>query len=163
MTTNHHHGDEDLGFIFIHDQNFPRKYLLDTGANRNLISSDQLSKTERKQINTQAIIRITGFNKTSPITYSLCEVKLQIHIPQHSQSILLDIMPPKTLNYNIIGVQAIQEHFVPFLLAQPYKQPTRQNRDEIPLSLERVHRTMKSILKSYQQPTLWPFFWHRLY
>jgi len=24
--------------------------------------------------------------------------------------------------------------------------------------VERVHRTMKSILKSYQQPTLWPFY-----
>jgi len=80
MTTNHHHCDEDLGFIFIHDQYFPRKYLLDTGANRNLNSSDQLTKIERKLINTQAIIHIMGFDKTSPITYSLGEVEIQIHI-----------------------------------------------------------------------------------
>jgi len=50
MFTNHQGCEEDLGFIFIHDNQLPRKYLLDTGANRNLIASDQLTKHEKQQM-----------------------------------------------------------------------------------------------------------------
>jgi len=40
MATNHYQGKEDLGFIFVHDKQVPRKFILDSAANRNLSSMD---------------------------------------------------------------------------------------------------------------------------
>jgi len=142
MVTDHQHCEEDLGFIFIHDKQLPRKYLLDTGANRNLIASNQLTKQERQQIDKKPIIRIKGFNKTSPITYSLGEVYVQIHATEHSPTILFDVMPSKMLNYNLIGVGAIQQYFFHFLLTQANEvQASHQDCQSFSSQAQHIHTT----------------------
>ena len=79
ISTTQHRCEAGLGFIFLHDTKHLRKYLLDTGYNRNLIDSDQLTIQEQKRIDTKTIIHITGFNRNSPIIYSLGQVYVQIY------------------------------------------------------------------------------------
>jgi len=86
-----------------------------------------------------------GFNKTSPISYSSGQVKIRIHTSQHSPFILFDVMPLETLNYNIIGVQAIQEHFLPFLLAQPHEPLKLHYNDEEVYSLRQIIRNIRQV------------------
>ena len=116
ISTTQHRCEDGLGFNFLHDNKHPRKYLLDTGSNLNLIDSDQLTIQEQKRIDTKTIIRITGFNRNSPIIYSLGKVHVQIYAEDQSLTIPFDVMLLKTFTYNLIGVLAIQQHFLPFLL-----------------------------------------------
>ena len=99
----------------------PRSFLLDSGANCNLISLQHLTKKEKQTIDKKAVIKITGFNKTSPTTHSLGKVAIRIKANYDTPKLQFHVMPAQTLNYNIIGIHDIRQHFLPNLLASTHK------------------------------------------
>ena len=118
INNNPQHLNKDLGFIFITDTTNSRTFLLDSGANCNLLDIDQLTPAETKDIDKNSIIRITGFNKQNPTTYSLGETNITITTPPVTAEISVHVMPSKILNYNIIGVTDIRKHFLPVLMSK---------------------------------------------
>jgi len=72
-------------------------FLLDSGANCNLISQQYLTNTEKQKIDTKSVIKITGFNKQSPTTFSLGKVEIPVHAIQSSPKLQFHVMPPHTL------------------------------------------------------------------
>jgi len=99
----------------------PRSFLLDSGANCNLISLQHLTKKEKQTIDKNAVIKITGFNKTSPTTHSLGKVAIQLKTNNDTPKLQFHVMPAHTLNYNIIGIHDIRQYFLPNLLASTHK------------------------------------------
>jgi len=55
--------NDQQGFIFLKDLQQPRSFLLDSGANCNLISLQHLTHNEKQTIDKKSVIKITGFNK----------------------------------------------------------------------------------------------------
>jgi len=118
INNNPQHLNKELGFIFITDTTNSRTFLLDSGANCSLLDIDHLTPDETKDIDKSSIIRITGFNKQNPMTYSLGETNITITTPQVTAKISVHVMPSKILNYNIIGVTDIRKHFLPVLMSK---------------------------------------------
>jgi len=108
--------NDQQGFIFLKDSHQPRSFLLDSGANCNLISLQHLTNEEKQTIDKKSVIKITGFNKQSPTTFSLGKVEIPIHTKKRSPKLQFHVMPAYTLNYNIIGIHDIRKHFLPNLL-----------------------------------------------
>jgi len=52
------------------------------------------------------------------MTYSLGETNITVTTPQVTADISVHVMPPKMLNYNIIGVSDIRKHFLPALMSK---------------------------------------------
>jgi len=93
----------------------PRTFLLDSGANCNLISLQFLTHEEKQKIDKKTVIKITGFNKQSPTTVSLGKVEIPVHTKQSSSMLQFHVMPAHTLNYNLIGIHDIRKHFLKYL------------------------------------------------
>jgi len=104
--------NDQQGFIFLKDLQQPRSFLLDSGANCNLISLQHLTHNEKQTIDKKSVIKITGFNKQSPTTFSLGKVEIPVHTKQQSPKLQFHVMPAHTLNYNIIGIHDIRKHFL---------------------------------------------------
>jgi len=89
---------------------------LDSGANCNLISQQYLTNAEKQTIDKKSVIKITGFNKQSPTTFSLGKVEIPVHTAQSSPKLQFHVMPAHTLNYNLIGIHDIRKHFLTHIL-----------------------------------------------
>jgi len=96
----------------LQDVQQPRSFLLDSGANCNLISLHHLTKNENRAIDQKSVIKITGFNKQSPTTHSLGKVEILIKTQHETPRLHIHVMPAHTLNYNIIGIHDIRQYFL---------------------------------------------------
>ena len=111
---------------------------MDSGANCNLISIQFLTHEEKQTIDKKTVIKITGFNKQSPTTLSLGKVEIPVHTKQSSSTLQFHVMPPYTLNYNLIGIRDIRKHFLNYLFEiSKHEQSTTSSPKEksAPLSL----------------------------
>ena len=131
-----------------------RTFLLDSGANCSLLDFDHLTPAETKNIDKDSIIRITGFNKKNPMTYSLGETSITVTTPQITAEISVHVMPSKILNYNIIGISDIRKHFLPVLMSKcnqplpqivthPVHQPTPKS--DTPCANHLLHSTFNPL------------------
>jgi len=104
---------------------------LDSGANCNLISIQFLTHEEKQAIDNKTVIKITGFNKQSPTTHSLGKVEIPVHTKQTSSTLQFHVMPPHTLNYNLIGIHDIRQHFLKYIFEISTKeQPNESSQKE---------------------------------
>ena len=102
-------------YVFLEDPSHNRVFLLDTGANRNMIDAAVLTPAELKRIDPTRRAAVSNIQQGTGTLKSLGEI--EIELPHKAQRIKLKflVMPPRTLNYNLIGVTAIIQHFLPCL------------------------------------------------
>jgi len=94
-------------YVFIDDKKRDRTFLLDTGANRNMIDAPVLSQTERIAIDRTTRVSVANIQQGKGILKSMGELEVQVpHITEYMKLKFI-VMPPKSINYNLIGVTDI--------------------------------------------------------
>lgn len=101
--------------MFHQDEKNDRTFLLDTGANRNLIDASVLTTTERSKIDTSTRCEISNFTAGTPRVQSLGTVQIDLGNKQEPIVIQFEVMPERTLNNNLIGIKNILQHFLKVL------------------------------------------------
>ena len=97
------------------DDNKDRAFLLDTGANRNLIDASVLTLEEWHRTDETRKCEVSNFNTNAPKSRSLGVVLLRFCVEGKKLELEFIVMPSKTLSYNLIGVRDITEHFLPMI------------------------------------------------
>ena len=97
------------------DDNKDRAFLLDTGANRNLIDASVLTLEEWHKVDETRKCDVSNFNTNTPKSRSLGMILLKFCVDGKKLDLDFIVMAAKTLNYNLIGVIDILEHFLPII------------------------------------------------
>ena len=97
------------------DDNKGRAFLLDTGANRNLLYASVLTLEEWHRVDETRKCEVSNFNTNTPKSRSLGVVRLRFCVEGKQLELEFIVMPSKTLSYNLIGVKDIMEHFLPMI------------------------------------------------
>ena len=101
--------------MFIDDKKNDRTFLLDTGANRNIIDASVLTQQELAKIDRTVSVSVANIQQGSGGLTSLGEVELEVPHKKNHVKLKFIVMPPHTLNYNLIGVSTVIKHFLPLL------------------------------------------------
>ena len=101
--------------MFIDDKRHDRTFLLDTGANRNMIDASVLSQKEMSEVDRSVSVSVANIQQGSVGLKSLGETQLQVPHRDKHMRLKFMVMPPNTLNYNLIGVSAIIQYFLSLL------------------------------------------------
>jgi len=102
-------------YVFIQDDARDRTFLLDTGANRNMIDASVLSPEETARIDTTLKVPVSNFQSQKDKLYSIGEVTVPVPYKGKNLQLKFIVMPPRSMNYNLIGVVDILKHFIPLL------------------------------------------------
>ena len=101
--------------MFIQDDKRDRTFLLDTGANRNMIDASVLNPQEMAAIDTTKRVPVANFQSQKDKLYSIGETVVKVPYKNSSLDLKFIVMPARNMNYNLIGVVDILKHFVPLL------------------------------------------------
>jgi len=125
-------------YVFIDDKRHDRTFLLDTGANRNMIDASVLSKKELTEVDRSVSVSVANIQQGSSGLKSLGEINLPI--PHKEKHVILKfiVMPPHTLNYNLIGVSAIIKNFLPLLQELSQNQEVNDKINQFQIELNQI-------------------------
>jgi len=100
-------------YVFVDDKKRDRTFLLDTGANRNMVDASVLSRKEQSAIDKTVRVSVANIQQGKGTLKSMGELELQV--PHKNEYIKLKfiVMPPHSINYNLIGVIDMMRHFLP--------------------------------------------------
>ena len=113
-------------YVFVEDPRYNRIFLLDTGANRNMIDASVLTPDELRRINRTCQVDVSNIQQGSSTLKSLGEIDIEIPLKTKREKLTFLVMPHRTLKYNLIGVTAILKHFLPCLQEVGDKSPLRE-------------------------------------
>jgi len=101
--------------VFIDDKRHDRTFLLDTGANRNIIDASVLTQQELAKVDRTVSVSVANIQQGSGGLTSLGEVEIEVPHKKDHVKLKFIVMPPHTLNYNLIGVSTVIKNFLPLL------------------------------------------------
>ena len=101
--------------MFLEDKRRDRTFLLDTGANRNIIDASALTAEELTKIDATQTVKVANFVSTLPKMESLGHVWINVPVKHASIRLRFIVMPARSMNYNLIGVSDVLTHFMPLL------------------------------------------------
>ena len=101
--------------MFIQDDKRDRTFLLDTGANRNMIDASVLTPQELAAVDTTRRVPVANFQSQKDKLHSIGETVVQVPYKGSNLKLKFIVMPARSMNYNLIGVVDILKHFVPLL------------------------------------------------
>ena len=102
-------------YVFIQDDKRDRTFLLDTGANRNMIDASVLSPQELAAIDTTKKVPVANFQSQKDKLHSIGETVVKVPYKDSDLELKFIVMPARSMNYNLIGVVDILKHFIPLL------------------------------------------------
>ena len=101
--------------MFIDDKRHDRTFLLDTGDNRNIIDASVLTKQEIAKLDRTVSVSVANIQQGSGGLTSLGEIEIEVPHKDDYVKLKFIVMPPHTLNYNLIGVSTVIKNFLPLL------------------------------------------------
>jgi len=101
--------------VFIQDDKRDRTFLIDTGANRNMIDASVLAPEELARIDTTKRVPVANFESNKEKLISIGETVVEVPYKNMMLNLKFIVMPAKSMNYNLIGVVDILKHFIPLL------------------------------------------------
>ena len=113
-------------YVFVEDPKYNRIFLLDTGANRNMIDVSVLTPEERRKIDPTHKAAVSGIQQQGGLLKSLGEIEIEVPLRTKRVKLTFLVMPHRTLKYNLIGVTAILTHFLPCLQEEGDMSPLRE-------------------------------------
>ena len=113
-------------YVFVEDPKYNRIFLLDTGANRNMIDVSVLTPEERRKIDPTHKAAVSGIQQQGGLLKSLGEIEIEVPLRTKRVKLKFLVMPHRTLKYNLIGVTAILTHFLPCLQEEGDMSPLRE-------------------------------------
>jgi len=101
--------------VFIQDDKRDRTFLLDTGANRNMIDASVLTPEELGRVDTTRKVPVANFESNKEKLHSIGETVVEVPYKNMMLKLKFIVMPARSMNYNLIGVVDILKHFIPLL------------------------------------------------
>jgi len=102
-------------YVFIQDDKRDRTFLLDTGANGNMIDASVLTPQELAKMDTTKRVPVANFESKKDKLQSIGETIVEVPYKNTSLELKFIVMPARSMNYNLIGVVDILKHFIPLL------------------------------------------------
>jgi len=112
ILTAHQQNVKNSSYVFHKDEKNDRTFLLDTGANRNLVDASVLTTAEKLKINSTVHCEISNFTAGMPKVQCLGTVELNLGDESSPIVLKFEVMPECMLNYNLIGIQDILQYFL---------------------------------------------------
>jgi len=124
--------------VFIDDKKHDRTFLLDTGANRNIIDASVLTKQELTRLDRTVSVSVANIQQGCEGLKSLGEVEIEVPHKDDYVRLRFKVMPPHTLNYNLIGVNTIIKNFLPLLQELSLDQKTNEKINHFQVELNQA-------------------------
>jgi len=117
--------------VFIEDDKRDRTFLLDTGANRNMVDASVLTTEEFAKMDTTKKVPVANFENNKDKLRSIGETVVEVPYKNMSLRLKCIVMPACSMNYNLIGVVDILKHFIPLLEELGQKQKAHEKAKQL--------------------------------